>query len=178
MEDAVHVGEEEDPLGAEADGERRRRLVGVHVQRPAGERRDDRHEPEGERVLDGRGPRGQRAADEAQIGHRLRLEPDLVAGEADGLRPDRSAHRRVDGGEALAHDRERLRRGDAAAADELHGEAAPLHLRGNLRAGSVDDADAPAVRPQLVDGVRRAGRRRAPDLQHDGHERYSALMRT
>ena len=38
----VDVGEEEQPVGAEADGERGRGLVGVDVQRPDRERRDDR----------------------------------------------------------------------------------------------------------------------------------------
>ena len=42
VEQAGDVGDEEDPLGLEPDGERRGGLVGVDVQRPGGERRDDR----------------------------------------------------------------------------------------------------------------------------------------
>ena len=87
MEDAGHVGEEEDARCAETDGERRRRLVGVDVQRPARERRDHRHETGVERVDDRLRPRGQRVADEPELGHLLRLEPDLVAGEADRVGP-------------------------------------------------------------------------------------------
>ena len=44
-------------------------------------------------------------------------------------------------GEAVAHDLEPLRRRHAPAVDELHLEAAPLHLVGDLRAGAVHDAD-------------------------------------
>jgi hypothetical protein len=40
-DEAVDVGEEEQPLGAEPERERGGRVVGVHVQRPARERRDD-----------------------------------------------------------------------------------------------------------------------------------------
>ena len=49
-----HVGDEDEPVGAEPDGERGGGLVAVHVQRPAGERRDDRDAPGGERVDDRR----------------------------------------------------------------------------------------------------------------------------
>ena len=54
---AGDVRDEQDALGAEADGERGRGLVGVHVQRPGGERRDDGDQAGGERRLDG-GRRG------------------------------------------------------------------------------------------------------------------------
>ena len=46
------VGHEQDAVGADPDRERGRRLVGVHVQRPVGERRDDRNPAGGERQLD------------------------------------------------------------------------------------------------------------------------------
>ena len=49
-EDARDVAHEDDPLGAEPDGERRGRLVGVDVERAFGERRDHRHEPGVERL--------------------------------------------------------------------------------------------------------------------------------
>ena len=114
-----------------------------------------------------------------ELGHRLGFEPDLVAGETDGVRADRRAHGGVHLGEALADDLEHLGRRHAPPADEVRNEAALLHLFGDLRAGAVDDAHLTARGAQVGNGLRDAARRGAADLQHDdAHVRYSALMRT
>ena len=178
MEDPRNVGEEEDALCAEPDRERGRHLVRVHVQRAAGEGRDDGHAALLERGDDLERPRRDRLADEPELGHLLRLEADLVAGERKRVRPDRRAHGGVDFGETLAHDLERLQRRDAASLDEANLETAALHLLRDLRAGAVHDAYGVPERAQLADDVGGAADRRAADLQHDAHERYSALMRT
>ena len=67
------VGDEEEPVGAEPDRERGRRLVGVHVQRPDGERRDDGDEPGRERVLDRRQATTAAASRRARARGRARL---------------------------------------------------------------------------------------------------------
>ena len=68
MQHTGDVGQERKAFGAEADGERRRSLVGIYVQRPLGERRDDRDEPGCKRVEDRLGTARQRVADEAELG--------------------------------------------------------------------------------------------------------------
>ncbi len=78
----------------------------------------------------------------------------------------------------VAHDGEDGGRRHAAAADELDRQPEPLHRRGDLRAGAVDDADLVLAR-QLEHGRGRLGGDGAADLHDDAaHERYSALIRT
>ena len=177
--DAGHVGEEVDPLRADAERERGRGLVGVDVQRAARERRDDGDETGVERLEHRRRGGRQRAADEPELGHEHRLEPDLVTRERHRLRPDRRTDRGVHALEALADDLEPLRRRYTPTGDELHVEAAPLHLLGDLGAGAVDDAHPVSRGAQLRDRLGHAAGGRAADLQHDdAHVRYSALILT
>ena len=133
---------------------------------------DHRDEPGREHPQDLRRRGRQRPPDEPELGNVRRLQPDLVAGERDGVRPDRGAQLLVDGGEAVAHDVERLRRRHAPPADELHLEPAPLHLLRDLRAGAVHDADRVAGGAKARDRVGRSPRRRAANLEDDeAHER-------
>jgi hypothetical protein len=104
-----------------------------------------------------------------------RSQADRVAHQSDRSRPDRLAHLGVHGRERLAYDLQPFRSRYAAAGDEGHVEAAPLHLRRDLRAGAVDDADLVRVGHE-VENVRDDA---AADLEDDPtHVRYSALMRT
>ena len=134
-----HVADEHDPLGAEPDGESGCSLVRVHVERPFGQRRDDRHASCGEGVQHRRGRDRHRVADEAESVDAPRAQPDRVAGETDCCRADRGAHLRVDGAERRPHHLEDLRCGDASPADEPRRDAAALQLLGDLRAGAVHD---------------------------------------
>ena len=165
-EQAGNVRDEEEPLGAEADGERRGRLVRVHVQRADSERCDNRNQSGGKRLLDRRRARGKRRADESELGHLHRVEADLVAEEGHRPRPDRGADPGVDGGERVPHDGERLGARHAPSLDEADLEAGALELGRDLRPSAVDDADvvplseAEHERPALLgDG--------ATDLQDD-----------
>ena len=120
-----------------------------------------------------------RAADQSELGHVLGRKTDLVAEEADGVRTDCRAHRRVDLGEALADDLEHLGRRYAPPADKAELEAAALHLLRDLRAGAVDDAHLIARSAQIRDRLGDAAGGGAAHFQHDdAHVRYSALMRT
>src|SRR5439155_470254 len=79
-------------------------LVRVHVQRAAGERRDNRDPPSDERALDRLRPARVGIADEAELRHRYRLDTDLVAHQADRGRADRGAEGGVHLGERITHD--------------------------------------------------------------------------
>ncbi len=162
-----------DLVGADADGERRGGLVGVDVQRPLGERR---HAPGRARP---RAPAGPPAARSAAAARRARAPGTCVAfspisspASETASGPIARAQLLVDGGEAVAHDLERLRRGHAPPADELHLEPAPRHLLRDLRAGAVHDADRVAGGAQARDRLGRSPRRRAANLEDDeAHER-------
>ena len=172
--DAGHVGEEADPRRADADGERGRHLVGVHVQRAARERRDDRDAAGRERVEHRRRRTRERPADEPELRQLLRLEPDLVACERQRERADRRADGCADRGEALAHDLEPGRRRHPASADEVTSRprrSISSEICGpapcTTHTGSSSAAIAAATPP--VDAP--------PTFRHD-HVRYSALIFT
>ena len=179
-EHARDVADEQDPLGAEADGERRRRLVRVDVERaPRGERRDDRDPARGERVDDGRRRRrdGMPTSPSASTCVAARPIASPQSGTAAG--PDRAQTSRVDLGQRLPHDLEHLRRRHPAPVDERGLDAAPLHLGGDLRPGPVHDHDVVALpaRARALRGSRSATR--PPSLRTTtAHVVYSALMRT
>ena len=71
-----------------------------------------------------------RLADQAELGHRVGLEPDLVAEERHRALADRGAERVVHGGERPADDLEPGGGRHAAAADELDGDARRAPSRG------------------------------------------------
>ena len=140
----------EDPLGAEPDRERRGRVVGVHVQRALGERGDDRDPPAGEGVEHRLRRARQRRADAAELGHAGRLQPDLVAGEADRARPDRARRAAaLTSSSASRTTSIALVVGHAAAADERDVEPGARHRRGDLRPAAVDDDDASSAQPSV-----------------------------
>ena len=165
--EAGHVGEEDERPRAEPERERGGGVVGVHVQRPDGERRDDGHEPgtsSASRIS--RGAAGQRVADLAERRHRHGQQAVAVAEHRHGDVAERGAELGVDLGHRLAHDLERLERGAPPAADELDRDRAPLHLERDLRAGAVHDADLVAFLDEAEDPVGRLARDGAADL-HD-----------
>ena len=137
-QDARDVADEEDSLRAEPDGERGGGLVGVDVQRPLRERRDDRDPARRER--------GSTAAAASAAARRRARARAPAARRGRSRRPsarpraaERRAELRVDPRERLAHEHERGGARDAPAADEL--DASPAaHLRRDLRPGTVDDA--------------------------------------
>ena len=105
-------------------------------------------------------------------GTRVAFSPISSPASATASGPIARAQLLVDGGEAVAHDVERLRRRHAPPADELHLEPAPLHLLRDLRAGAVHDADRVAGGAKARDRVGRSPRRRAANLEDDeAHER-------
>src|SRR6266699_4779074 len=107
------------------------------------------------------------------------MEADLVAEETGRARADRCAKRTIDSGEGRTDDREPRFRRDTAPADELDGNAEPFHLLGDLRPGTVNDADVVARVGKLQNRVGRLAGHRAAALENDEiHERYSALIRT
>src|SRR5581483_7793368 len=161
------VGQEEDPLGGEADGERRGRLVGVDVQRPGRQRRDDGDRAVLERRRDRRRPARQRVADQPELRHLPRAQPDLVPEQRQGARAERGAERGVHRGEGAADDREPLGGRHAAAVHELDGEPEPPHLLGDLRARAVHDDDARAALRQLEHPPRVRVADRAADLDDE-----------
>ena len=114
--EAGDVGEEDEPLRAEAERERRRRVVGVHVQRADGERCDDRDLAvrRARRAIALRAAR-QRVADPAERRHRHGEQAVAVAEDRDRELADRGAELGVDRGHRLAHDVERCARRAAAA---------------------------------------------------------------
>ena len=98
--DAGDVGQEQDPVGAETDGQRGRRLVGVDVQRAGRERGDDRDQPFLQRGHDRRPARsGSGSPTSPSAGDLHGPEPDLVAHQPDARGPDRRAEGVVDRGE-------------------------------------------------------------------------------
>ena len=78
---ARNVGQEENPVGAEPDRERSRRLVGVDVQWAFGKWRDDRDQRRLERLGDGSGRDGCASPTSPSLGTGVACEPDLVAEE-------------------------------------------------------------------------------------------------
>ena len=177
-EDAGYIGEEEKPLSAQADCQRPRSLVGVHVQRSPREGRDHRCLARRERVHDRRRAGGERLTDEAELGNTCRLHADLVAHQAHGG-AERGAELEVHAREGLAHDRQGSGVGHAAAADERDRQAEAVHLGRDLRAGAVHDAHAV---PAGAEALHRGGRgpRHGTAALHDeeAHVVYSALRRT
>ena len=174
------VGQEDEALRADAECERRRGVVGVHVQRPDRERRDDRD------LAVARARRGASAGGTA-AGRR----PGRAAA------PARRAARRGDRGSTrpaapIAAQSAALtasidsRTTSSAACDvrlpplhELDRDAAPLISVGDLRAGAVHDDHLVALLGEAEDAARRVACDRAADLDDQpAHERYSALMRT
>ena len=93
--DARDVADEEDPLRAESDRERRGGLVGVHVEGSRGERHDDRNPPRRERLTDRGWRRGLRVADEAEPldDARLAVRSRRHGGRPRGGRPPRRPRR-------------------------------------------------------------------------------------
>jgi len=167
-----HVGEEHQLPRAEAERERGRGVVGVHVQRADCDGRDDRHEAVRERPEDRRRAARQRVADPAERRHRHGVEAGLVADHRDGDLAEGGAELGVHGDERLAHDLERLARGAAAPVHELDADAAALHLVGDLRAGAVHDDDLVALLAQAEDPVGRLAGDRAAHLDDETrHER-------
>jgi hypothetical protein len=171
VENARDVREEDDPLRVESDGERRRRLVGVHVQRAKGERCDDRDPAGSQRVEDGLGAARLGHSDVPELRHAGRAESDLVPGETDRAIPQQPADLAIDIEQRPAHDLERGPIGDAPAADERDGQACACHRGRDLRAAAVDD-DCIVELAEL----RGAGDR--PSDLEDDHVVYSALIRT
>ena len=102
----------------------------------------------------------------AELGHAHRVEPDLVAEERHGLWADRLAEPGVDGGERLAHDRQRRVARHAPPVDEPNLEPGTLELGGDLRPGAVDDADL-VLLGQRERERRRLSRDRPADLEDD-----------
>ena len=139
---------------------------------------DDRDPILPERADNGRRATRRGIPDEAELGDPSCGQADLVAHEADRERADCGAEFRVHLGKRLADDNEPCRGRDAAAPDELDGQAAPGHLLGDLRAGAVDDADLVAQGQELADVSRRLVRDGAANFEDDGQDVYSALMRT
>ena len=165
-EEARDVCDEQEPLRTETDGEGRRRLVGVDVERPRRERRDDGQEARAEHELDGRRTRRERRADEAELRDPHSFETDLVAEERHGERPDSRADRLVDGGERARGRPRAPRRSSRAGPRRTAPRDRPLELGRDLRAGAVDDADL--VRGREAERERsRVARDRAADLEDD-----------
>ena len=179
VEHARHVGEEEQPLGAEPDGERRGGLVGVHVQRPATATQAavSACETSASGVTTGTRPAASAAltagGEAAGLSRRARArgrrprQADLVALERNGVRADRGADGGVDRQPgSRARPRAPRRVVYAPAADELHLDPAPRHLLGDLRPGAVDDADLRRLRRGASRPRRATPRgRRTADLQ-------------
>ena len=141
-QEARDVGEEEDPLGAEPERERRGGLVGVDVQRACRQRRDDRDQPGGERVLDRRraatGAARRRGRARAPASPRSPISSPK-SGTASG--PSAAQISALTAASECADDRERGGARHAPPADEGDVEPEPLHLGRDLRARAVDDAD-------------------------------------
>ena len=181
---ARDVTDEHDPFGTEADCERRRSLVGVDVERPPADepgrqRRDDRNPSGSERLLDCGRRRGSGVTDEPEILDLRGEQPDLVTEERNRRGADRGADLPVDLGERGANDLQHLGRGHAPPPDERRSDPPSLHLRRDLRPGTVDDDDLVARAMQRE----RLGccpcRYPASKLEDDpAHVVYSALMRT
>jgi hypothetical protein len=100
----------------------------------------------------------------------LRTQADLVAEERNREVADRGTQGGVDLQHRLADDLERLLAGHAAPTQELHLEAATLHLRADLRAGAVHDDDR-LDRGEVEDQVGGALGDRAAAL-HDDRTRH------
>jgi hypothetical protein len=179
VQDARDIGYEEKPVCFETDRERRSRVVGVDIEGPDAERRDDGNAAGHECLDDRPRPTGQRIPDTTKSGDLNRVEPDLVSEETDGACSKCATQRPVDGREGRTNDREPCFRGDAPAADELDGDPEALHLLGDLRPGAVNDADVMARVGELQDEPGRLVRHRTAAFEYDDtHERYSALIRT
>jgi len=89
------------------------------------------------------------------------------------------AQRRVHLVQRLLHHREGCLRRPPPPADELDGDAAPLHLLRDLRARAVHDADLVAVFHEPEDAGRALAGDGTADLDDEPrHVLYSALMRT
>ena len=165
---AGHVGDEEDPLGAEADRERGRRPR--RRSRSAAPPRAARRRGCGPRASASRSRRGGRDAGRRPARARARAAPeaDLVAEERQARGPIAAQTVALTAASDSRTTASASRRRDAAAADELDRQPAPLHLLGDLRPGAVDD-DRPR-RPLLGEGEHRADRLaadRAAELDHD-----------
>ncbi len=176
--EACDVGEEDEASRAETERERGGRVVGVHVQRPDRERCDDRDLSRLQRCEDLLRPARQRVADLPERRHRHGEEPVAVPEHGHREVAERGAERGVDLLHRLADDLERRARRAPAALDELDGNAAPLHLLGDLRAGAVHDDDLVTFLGESEDAVCSIAGDGAADLHDQPHDRYSALMRT
>ena len=175
-EHARDIAHEDDALCPEPERKRRRGLVGVDVERPFGQRRDDRDPPCGQRIDDRRGRRRQRVADESELLDAPGGQPDLVTAEPDRARTDRSAHFRVDCEERLRDDVEDVRCGDPPPGDERGLDSTTLHRGRDLRPGAVDDHDvATRIGDRRANGV---GSDTTAQLHDDRHVVYSALSLT
>ena len=169
QEHAGDVREEQQALGAEADREGCRRLVGIDVHRAVGKRRDDGYPAGGQRVEDRLGRGRDRAAYVAQLGN-----PD--GGEdafrnRERSRTDGGGDLGIDRGERLADDLEHGVARHAPAVDELDGDPATLELARDLGPRAVDHDDLVALSHERLDPVRRVVRHRATDLDDDeAHE--------
>jgi hypothetical protein len=169
-EDARDVGQEQDPPGAEPDRERRGHVVGVHIQRPLGERRDHRDLPGGERVEHRLRLRRNRSADVAQLHDPRRPQADLVADQADRMRSDRGAELVVDADQRLAHDADRDVVGDTTTPDERALDAGVGECSRDLPAAAVNDH-------RVFEPAELRAYDRTADLDHH-HVVYSELIFT
>ena len=177
--DAGHVGHEDDALRAEPDRERARGLVGIHVQRPFGDRRDDRDPALAERPLDGRRRNRDRLADEPELRQRAGSQPDLVADELKRRGAECGGKLGPDGDQRLSHDGGGRWTRDAAAVHELGTDPPAGKLGADLRPGAVDDHDLVACLHVLENVDCRHFRDPPADLDDDpAHVVYSAFSFT
>ena len=179
-EHAGNVADEDDPLGAEADGERGGGLVGVDVERALGERRDDGDAACGQRILDC-GRRGRDGvADEPERVDPVRTKTDLVAEQRHRVPSDRGADLRRSPRRATS----RTTSSTSAVvtrrpSTNVGAIPLPLHLGRDLRACAVHDHDVVPGRAQRERLVGRHGGNPAAELEDDpAHVVYSALIRT
>ena len=150
-------------VGADADRERGRGLVGVHVQRPARERRDDRARgrPRAPSSTAG-GARRQRAADEAELRAAARPRARSRRRRAAAASAPIAAQSAALTAAKLSRTTSSPRRSSRAGRRRTRPRARARSISSrDLRPGAVHDADRVPVGAQREHGLRdAAGRRR------------------
>ena len=157
--DARDIGDEDDALCADARRDRRRGLVRVDVQRADRDRRDDRNAPGSSCSTTASRRDGSGSPTRPRSASGVACRPISSPTQVNRRGAECGGELGPDGDQRRAHDGEGRWIREATTADEAHGDAARLQLRGDLRAGAVHDDDLVA-RPRAARARRRASRPR------------------
>ena len=175
--DPCDVRDEHEAIGAEPDRKRSRGLIGVDVERPDGERGDDRDPTAFERLGHRRGRRRLRIPDEPESGDLRRAQPDRVAEQPDRVRAELGADLGIDVRQRLTDHLEHLGRRHPPPVHEHRLDPTPLELGRDLGPRPVDDDDRASLPSEGVGQLGRTGCDAATQLEHDErHVVYSALI--